>query len=251
MSKYSPIAPIAIMEKLYEHDLLGNYLLLLAHDVLKHPERYENLILAIPDDLFIIMDNSVVELGRPMPFDDVVEAACVVEASCIITPDVLGDFEATQNLIMEHQKDLETCGFPLMRAPQGNSPEELIKCVDWMRSQLPRNTLDEPEYWGIPRWIANNLGSRIPITQYILLSAEHPKVHLLGMSSWYEDDMRLTTFEGVMGIDSANPLVLGQNMVDMTQDDWTHLDRGDYWLHTQLLPLAASNVEYMHAIVGT
>ena len=257
-ARYSPIAPITLLEELLKaeikvkvgNSILGNYLLLLSHDVLKHPERYEELVLEVRyrydskkglshQETFIIMDNSVVELGKAMDFDDVVEAACVVEADCIMTPDVLGSAAETQDLCTKYMSQLRSsCGFPLMRVPQGKDNAELVQCVDWIRQNLPADE-GKPEYWGVPRWITNKIGSRIPITQYITMTGENVHTHLLGMSQNYVDDCRCAKLDDVMGIDSANPLVMGYMHLPVRKK-WIHMDRGNYWdiKHIDLLALA-------------
>ncbi|KKN65409.1 hypothetical protein LCGC14_0481290 [marine sediment metagenome] len=257
MARYSPIAPLTLLEQLHEKEILGNYLLLLAHDVLEYPRGYIDLMDHIgvmedfyPEERFIIMDNSVVELYQPLPPGKVIEAANLVEANCIMIPDVLGDFQLTQKLVMEHASLLRNCGFPLMKVPQGSNAAELVQCVDWLRDYLevPNGDVD---YWGIPRWIANQEGSRIPIIQYINAKCEDPKMHLLGMSAYLSDDLRCTKLPGVMGIDSANPLVMGFARVDLsTTSAYVHMHRGNYWQRTHPDGPVIRNVEHMHELVS-
>lgn len=256
MARYSPIAPIALLEEMQEKKILGNYILLLAHDVLKEPIRYENLILNMrdfdneEDDSFVIMDNSVVELGQAMYAEDVVEAACVVEANCIMTPDSLGGFDATVALIEDQAATLETCNFPLMRVPQGATYEELEQCVAWIHDYLPAED-NKPEYWGIPRWITNELKSRAEVICYISSTIPRAQIHLLGMSNSYLDDTMCAVHPQVMGIDSANPVVMGQDGMDMIHQPWIHMTRGNYWDDIELARTAILNVEHMHNAVST
>lgn len=252
-ARYSPIAPIALLEVMLElersavRQVLGNYLLLLAHDVLAYPERYENLIIRVRryyesyGDTFIIMDNSVVELGHAMNMEDVIEAACVVEADCIMTPDILGDSHGTQALVEIQKELLLECNFPLMRVPQGKSHAELVECVDWLHYHLPTDNMTE--FWGVPRWVSNELGSRIPIVQYINMLSEGAYIHLLGGSNNYLDDCRSATLPHVMGIDSANPLVMAYNGHSIAEKGWEHVDRGNYWDTKKLIPLVAENMD--------
>ncbi len=256
MARYSPIAPLPLLEQLHEKEILGNYLLLLAHDVLEFPRGYIDLVDHIdvmedsyPKERFIIMDNSVVELYQAMPIDRVLEAANLVEADCIMTPDALGDFKATQKLVMESASVLRNCDFDLMKVPQGSNVGELVQCVDWLREYLMAPN-GGPDLWGIPRWVANEIGSRIPIIQYINAKCDDPKIHLLGMSKNLDDDMRCTKLPGVMGIDSANPIVVGLAGLKMRLGDWAHMHRGNYWGCTELRVDAIHNVEWMHGNVG-
>jgi len=260
-ARYSPIAPIHLLGQLFDREVatgepvLGNYLLLLAHDVLAHPIQYENLIIELREryegEVFLIMDNSVVELGHPMPIDDVIEAACVVEASCIMTPDVLGNFSKTQYLVESARHELLKCGFPLMRVPQGKDLAEILLCIEWLDEMLPCSFPTE-NYWAVPRWVTNTLGSRAPVIHYLSRELRQPKIHLLGMSKDLNDDMVCTAFPYVMGIDSANPMVMGVwNIPINSSDPYAHWDRGEYWNLEALNETMISNVEYMHTHVGT
>ena len=258
MARYSPIAPIQLLEEMYDRNILGNYLLLLAHDVLVNAERYENLIIKVreqdefleddDDKSFIIMDNSVVELGKALGAEDVIEAACVVEASCIMTPDAMGSYEGTVVLLEDQAEELQNSGFPLMRVPQGNSYEQVAECINWIHDYLPVGN-GEVEYWGIPRWIANRLDSRVPVASYINMTIPNARIHLLGMSEKYVDDRVCAGMKGVMGIDSANPVVMGMNGVDMLINPWMHIERRDYWDQTELTPEAILNIENMHNVL--
>jgi len=246
-----------------EHDIkhsdytIGNYLLLLAHDVLKYPMEYEDLVREVrhyyrgDEDTFIIMDNSIIELGNAMHANDVIEAACVVEASCIMTPDALGGFEATKELVREQAPLLHDCNFPLMRVPQGANYTELVECVNWLIDVFPTPALS-PMYWGIPRWIANELGSRAPLVNYIgnIQSDSHVYIHLLGMSNNYGDDIKCALMPYVMGIDSANPPNMGTYWLDISKPkNRGHLKRGDYWEQTKLPRMSMSNIRFMHNAV--
>ena len=252
-ARYSPIAPIHLLQQLYREGALGDYLLFLAHDVLAHPEEYETLVAVLRDEdkePFIIMDNSVVELGHPMVADDVIEAACVIEASCIMTPDVLGNFEKTQTLVLQDRQELMHSGFPLMRVPQGSTIDEIKQCIEWLSDRIPPHFAHE-NYWAVPRWVTNNFGTRIEIIQYILATQADPKIHLLGMSKNVADDLDCTTIAHVMGIDSANPLVMGQAGLHMSDEHtYAHWDRGSFWAHKLLTTAAIDNVRYMHQHVG-
>lgn len=252
MSRYSPIAPITLLEEMYGGNILGDYLLLLSHDVLEEPIRYENLILQMrddgPEEPFIIMDNSVVELGAAMSANDVIEAASVVEASCIMTPDAMGSYEGTVALLEDQAEELQASGFPLMRVPQGNTYEELAECIDWVRDYLPAAE-GEPEYWGVPRWIANRLGSRLSVIPFIKLGHPEARIHLLGMSHKFVDDIVTAGLDQVMGIDSANPLVMGQAGKNIDHHVWVHMPRDNYWDDTELTKETVSNIHRMRSLL--
>ena len=249
-ARYSPIAPIKLLRSLHKRELLGGYLLLLTHDVLEHPDEYHNLVGEVRQlykDAFIIMDNSVIELGEAMDAHHVVDAADIVSANCIMTPDALGGFKQTQELVTDQYETLLESGYPLMRVPQGKTIEELVACIQWLRDIFPTEE-DDPEYWGVPRWIANKMGTRVVVTQHICMTSATPRVHLLGMSQDLSDDLRCASFPDVMGIDSANPLTMGFAGW-VIPEAYTHISRGKYWGRKRLNKMVVENVEWVHKAI--
>lgn len=254
MTKYSPIGPIAVLEELEEKALLDDYLLLLAHDVLAEPSRYDDMIARWryhhQAGSTIIMDNGVIERGAPVPLQDLLEASNWVGADVVVGPDVVGDFQATQKLMIE-QGDLIRQDFQMMLIPQGETLEEACECVRWMDEKY---ATAGPQWWGIPRWMANKFGSRAGVINYINNYARGSgdiRIHLLGMSENFEDDIQCSRTLSVIGIDSANPLVLGwyhEALADPAHPP--HMERGNYWECTELHPIMIDNVQWMHNAIA-
>lgn len=248
-TKYSPIAPIHLLHELEVQDLLGDYLLLLAHDVLAHPKEYDGLIMQLRgthlDDLFIIMDNGVIENGAPVSVEELLEAASIVEADVVVGPDMVGDLVGTKKLMMS-QGTLIRSEYPMMFIPQGGTFAEIFECIDWYSDKFPEIALsDGPSYWGVPRWIANELGSRHTIVRDIVDHDERAKIHLLGMSNHYPDDLTTAMHPNVVGIDSANPLVLAYKQIELSAGG-VHMPRGDYWTNCkQVTELMRLNIQWM------
>lgn len=250
MPQYSPIAPVHILQQLHDRNKLGNYLLLLAHDVLEYPLQYSNLLFDVrsaheADSTFIILDNGVIERGAPLRVDDLLEAASLVDPSCVVAPDVVGDFPATQKLIMT-EGHLIARDYPIMFIPQGKTIDEIQNCIDWIAASFHGETLRQG-FWGVPRWVTNKLGSRRKIIQYLTDSFSPCRIHLLGMSKNLRDDFTCLHSPYVMGIDSANPLVLGRAEIQMDHFmQYEHLEREDYWKCSRLIGDMEFNVEWMH-----
>ncbi len=249
--RYSPVAPIRILEQLQKRHLIDGYLLVLTHEVLEHRHRYNELVFAIResygiDDAMIILDNGVIEKGKPASIEATLEAASIVEPDCIVAPDMLGDYKGTQMLCMKHG-DTIAREFPLMLVPQGSSFVELTLCADWLASRFQQN--GTPLYWGIPRWIADDFGTRLGIINYITNYHSPCKIHLLGMSGVPEDDWTSLRSMHIMGIDSANPLVLAYNGHPM-QYNYMHMQRDDFWETAELDDEIAHNIDWTHDIVS-
>ncbi|KKL81539.1 hypothetical protein LCGC14_1993760 [marine sediment metagenome] len=252
--RYSPVGPIKILEQLQDADALGNYLLLVAHDVLADDIGYSLLLddMHNPNDAdeFIIMDNGVIELGKARPFIDVVGAAEVALPDCVVMPDVLGDYAATRTLMESQSKVIVDCPFPLMKVPQGSDLSQIVACIDWLHEEIhPMWPLKN--YWGIPRWIANKFETRAPVIDYInRLGAEPvPQIHLLGMSDYWGDDLLCAILHNVMGIDSANPIVRGLLDLPMQPASQLHLPRGDYWEQTKINGTVLENIAYVREAI--
>lgn len=250
MTKYSPIGPLPVLQGLLNRGMLGDYLLLLAHDVVKHPEAYEELAFNVTDEATIIMDNGTVENGAPVPIEDLMNAANIVNANIVVGPDVIGDLKGTKELILEQGDTIYTSGFDMMLIPQGKTLEEICDCIEWLHGRYHDS---KDMWWGIPRWITNEICSRTAIITYInnYFRAEgRTNIHLLGMSQHLDDDVLSAKTLSVRGIDSANPLVAGWLGNSLTHD--THYDRGAYWDEcTEVTDLMASNVEYVRGLIST
>jgi len=267
IARYSPIAPVSLLHQLQARRSLGNYLLLLAHDVFRHETAYHELVRYLApiegrsdEGKLIIMDNGTVEQGKPVAFSAVLDAARYVKAHVVVTPDIIGDMQGTiklvANEVLPHHEDPDF-EFDLMRIPQGKTHKEVLECIRWLYQNVKAPD-GCPSYWGVPRWFANEFGSRIPYIQYINALDGNAQIHLLGMSKEFLDDMRCTRLPNVIGIDSANPLVLGVAGYDMNVDIGQrgertkppHMHRGNYWGVDTLYETCVRNVRYMHANVG-
>lgn len=253
LTRFSPIGPVKVLRKLLEGHALGNYLLVLAHDVINHEADYvflmdETMGTTNRVDDFVIMDNGVIELGKAMAFQAVIEAADIVQADCIIMPDVVGDFHGTRHAVKVEYGHIEDCDYDIMKVPQGKTPKELVECVEWLIEAIPDGIQD---YWGIPRWVANNHGSRGDIIDYINTVCSNAQIHLLGMSDNFKDDIECAKKYHVMGIDSANPIILGLMNNYMGVNKYHHPKRGNYWEAEDINYNVLRNIAHVrHAIIS-
>jgi len=252
--RYSPVGPIKILEQLQDADALGNYLLLVAHDVLADDIGYSLLLDNMHDpgdaDEFIIMDNGVIEHGKAMVFGGVLDAAEIALPDCIVMPDILGEFAATRNLVESQMHLIKDSPCPLMLVPQGQDLSGIVRCIDWLAEEIQPLWPDK-NYWGIPRWIANKCRTRAPVIDYInrLGMDPAPQIHLLGMSNDWADDLLCAIHANVIGIDSANPIVRGLLNQRMETDDPQHVTRGDYWKVTGINGCVLENIAYVREAI--
>lgn len=246
--KFAPVVPPQLLLQMKHHNLFGNYHLLLAHDVKDQRPLYEEILedRRRGDDVFIIMDNSLIELGYPADTQTIVEACEVAKPDCVVLPDYLNDknktIEASAKAVEEWRgADLP----PYMGVVQGKNYGEYMSCA---KALIDMGC----EYLSIPRIATETLGSRKSITEAIY--REHKvRMHLLGFSNVrFFDDLLSVQCEGVMGIDSAVPIRLGAQGLPVTVNNCLNIGpRGNYWetCHT-LTPQIAFNLGTMNGMIS-
>lgn len=207
MTLYSPVAPIDVLLKLQSADLLGNYLLLLAHDVVINPEKYQKLIENFRG--IVIMDNSLIELGKPVDAETMLAAVNIVNADYAVLPDVLSDKDASIKASTTAARQWKVVGLdidPIIVA-QGNTTDECLECVNNIIEDMD---IDERDLYliSIPRALVLTEGSRMPLIKE-LERFWNINIHLLGFSANYYDDIMCARHPNVVGIDSATPIRLG------------------------------------------
>lgn len=221
MGRFAPVAPLEIVKELEERNVLGDYHLLLAHDVLANREEYSNIFGGKGYD--IIMDNSLIELGYPMSMPETMEAAKVVGASYFVLPDVLMDYDRTMAMTVKglqeydrikHERPSETQLPTPVPVVQGKNLDEMVNFISELDKINRMHNLFE--MFCVPRVIANQLGTRRDIIEACV--ARGYVVHMLGFSDHKLDDIACARMPSVMGIDSAEPVRLGINGYNMSLD---------------------------------
>ena len=227
-SRFAPVAPLAIHRRLAEAGAIGEYHLLLAHQVLENPDAHRRFYreqlgwmlgkqrgeeVSLRDKArrkpYIIMDNSLIELGFPLPLKDVIEAAEIVRANVIVLPDVLGDRIQTLNLAAQSVEEIHElrASSPYARkvkmlgVAQGKTFNDFFSCARDMIQTLGVEAIS------IPRHAVAKIGSRVKLVEEVRKYGK--PLHLLGFSDNLLDDFTALSTMGVMGIDSALPIWYG------------------------------------------
>jgi len=208
---------------LKEKGILGNYHLLLAHDIADNETLYREVFGDL-DGAMIIMDNSTVELGHPVEIDVMLRAKEVVHANLVVLPDYLGEMQETIDGSKSVALQWMQAGLgPFMVVPQGQTLEEVVKCA-----QSHRN-LPSVAAWGIPRHCTKLLGTRMGVIKAVRMVDDIFSMHLLGFSDNMHDDLVCARLPFIVGIDSAVPVRLGLHDIKISQVLADHPPRGDYW----------------------
>ncbi len=217
MVQFAPVGSVATSRLLERRHLLGDYRLLLAHDVVSSPATYERFYRkywkAVEEDKrtigkdmpLIIMDNSVVELGSSVNSSQILAAVNTAYADIVVLADKMLDPHATFAMSLAMQKGIKLHGKPdhlgYMGVVQGRTVEECVKCAANL------STIDDIRMFGIPKVLARDeaVGTRVVVTARVAREFGLP-IHLLGFSGNPQDDLEASQVDGVIGIDSSLPL---------------------------------------------
>ena len=197
--KFAPVAPLPIYEQLLEAGVLGGYHLLIATEVAKDPETWREFWLTAsdPEPVFIILDNGLIETGASADFGLIRDACDAVEPSCVVLPDVLGNFNSTLKASSQALAKFRTLDIPLMGVVQGTTVEEVAALIKFYLAA-------DVDFISIPRVMVEHFGTRRWLVERARWTGT--PIHLLGWSENIKDDLQCTAMEGVMGIDSAVPI---------------------------------------------
>lgn len=206
MTQYAPIAPIDCLLKLQAAGFLGNYLVLLAHEVVAEVEKYEKLIREFSGT--IMMDNSLIELGEPVDVETMMAAIEITGADYAVLPDKLLKMEETIEASTTALRQWQEIGLGTQHVivAQGVSVDECVFCVQQIIDEMPER---DPFVISVPRALVEILGTRLEVIKALQKNFNNVPIHLLGFSCNYFDDIRCARYEGIMGIDSATPIRLG------------------------------------------
>lgn len=196
--KFAPVAPLPIHKQLDAMGMLGDYHLLLTHQVLEDTYEYANFWRL--RDAFVIMDNSAAEFGESLPWQKVIDAARICDANVVVLPDKIGDTAQTIQWAKEYIRHVPQ-DMGKLGVAQGRTYEEVEYCA--------RVLLDlGVDMLSIPRGITFEIGTRVDLVRWLGENTEVP-LHLLGFSNNILDDMAAAlSAPNVRGIDSAVPIWL-------------------------------------------
>jgi hypothetical protein len=208
MARFAPVVPLQLARWLKERNALGDYHLLLAHDVLSDPHGYAEVYgdIGRSSNGLIIMDNSLIELGNPISTPLLLDACHIVRAQYAVMPDKLGDAEETYMMTAAGVHEL-TRSAPIVKPVFVLQGQNYLQCMELFDRFQRLAKVHAIDYMvSVPRILGNTLGSRKHLI-FKIAQACVP-IHLLGFSNSLIDDIACSRMPGVTGIDSASPIRL-------------------------------------------
>ncbi len=237
---FAPVVPPQLLLEMKNANLFGKYHLLLAHDIVAQKEIYQEIFKdrRRGDGIFVILDNSLIELGYPAPPKTIAEAAEIVKPDCLVLPDELNNMNTTLELSDEAINEWRGMDLPpFLGVVQGKNIGEYLECAKKFISM-------GVDYISVPRIATEILGSRKSLIEAIYNSYKI-SMHLLGFSNVRcFDDIAATKCKGVMGIDSAVPIRLAYQGDQLNLKGMQNIGgRGNYWeTCLKLTPLITYNL---------
>lgn len=216
MTQFAPVCGVQMYEQMAIRNMLPNYHLLLAHDIVERPDRYANVFQNMERPATIILDNSITELGTAVDVEVIADAARAVKANVIILPDVYMDAKATvqstydnYEIYLRHFNEaLGEENYSFMVVPQGKTIAEFAWCAEQL-SIMAGERYSKIYWWGVPRNTADLHGTRKHAIQICAALDPARAIHMLGFSDNVYDDIMMARGGAdvfVRGIDSAVPM---------------------------------------------
>ena len=150
----------------------------LTHLVMEYPE-YAEMIKNRPDNCFVMLDNSIIELGESVTLQDILDAADKVHADEIILRDGYPYANLTQQRIKEDIEYLRkhnlTNKYKIMAVCHGQNEKEFKQTFEFI------NSIPEITCIGIPKVLSVWGGDRQNL--FHIWKNTNKELHLLG--SWY------------------------------------------------------------------
>jgi len=222
--KYAPVAPYHFYQQFVVNGYVPKTVLLLAHDVVAHAQEYEDTFNHVSfNDTNIIMDNSVIELGKAVDTEMVFAAAEIVAADIVVLPDALNDSAKTVKLSSDVYEEWKWKfrDYKLMALIQGKSVQDWLECAELLKQHAC------PDWIGVPRCAEGISGMhRHDLVSLAQMVFPGMPTHLFGFSDHIWWDIFAARHPAVKSIDSAAPLRISDANRILSE---TIAPRGDWW----------------------
>ena len=161
---------------------LNDFEFCLAHLALTD-EKYRNYF--SKSKQFTVCDNSAFELGKPMEHPDIIDAARVVKAQEIVSPDSFRNgtktIDATENFISYLHQTNKKKEFKVMGVIQGNNAPDWANCLKYMNDHPEVDTIGVC-YVSCHIFDQDATNARLAAIRYLVNMGKVTKpIHLLGM----------------------------------------------------------------------
>lgn len=158
---------------------------------------------------YLILDNSIVELGGAVSMKRLCDAAEAVEADEIILPDEMEDGAATISKVKDalnylYKRYGKHCPFKLHAVVQGKTLEEITECFQVL------DDMPDIDVIGIPKHLHYKSPTGRPGFES-MWSGAHKAIHLLGLAHSFTELVHYEHPEDIRSCDTSLMTVLVKN----------------------------------------
>lgn len=222
--QFAVIAPAPMLHRY----CVTNYHMALTHLVLSDPQYAKFYLERSLRGDYVILDNSIIELGSAMSMDVILDAAARIKAHEIILPDVLRDRQGTLDLIDDVlcKYGAQLAKYKLMAVAQGQNTSEWLMCYSNLATAYPEITCI-----GIPKLTSSyedlpngrrQLCDMLTSSQVINTDKSH---HLLGVWDNPIEIKYSARHKWIRGVDTILPVLCGQNGIAFDPHDGMRVPR--------------------------
>jgi hypothetical protein len=255
-AQFAPIAPLKIQRHLdLELGVFGNFHMVIASQVISNSQAWVDYYGERRDKLGmceVILDNGMYEDGEPMPGRKLMQVVNILQPDWLVMPDKMGNKDATLELSSAFFDEYGThlpAYTNFMGVAQGQTEDEVVECARIMTDKFyPRLT-----GIAVPRIVCDTFGTRISAVDRIAALDEDIEVHLLGFSRSLVDDIASAQRDGVLGIDSAYPIWVGEPVTTADRYRDAYRRPSDFWdwdLDKIDVDMVSSNIRQLRQIVA-
>lgn len=222
--KVAIIAPVPLLQK---YATKSKYHMALAHLVLENAAYASFYKACSKMGDYVILDNSIIELGSALTIELIIKAAEMIGADEIILPDAYQDCAGTLQLVeralSRHSGKLKK--YKLMVVPQGKTMSEWLSCYGAITHNFPMISVI-----GIPKSTStfSDVADRAGLVQYLYahgLVKYDKEYHLLGVYNNPIEIARMSSHKWIRGVDTCLPVLCGQLGIQFHYDKGMLIDR--------------------------
>lgn len=222
--KFAVISPIPLLRK---YAVVSDYHMALTHLVLES-EEYANFYKERRErGDYVILDNSLIELGEAADIDTVLKAAEIIKPNEVILPDCFRNGKRTIEMIEDalYHFGNEFRKYKLMAVAQGLNYDEWLDCHDELV------TFEEVSCIGIPKvssTFPDLISGRYDLCCKLNNGRYKPdkEYHLLGVwDNPYPEISGISAYKWVRGVDTVLPVLMGTMGIAFNDIDGMLIER--------------------------
>jgi len=247
-------APLSIFKRV---QTLTDYDYALVHLFDESPEYYQLFKDAVKKGRYVILDNSIFELGKAFDTDKFAEYVRELKPSAYIIPDSLEDMAGTIANFLDWEEFYGTMPGKKIGVVQGKNFDEIVKCYNFMSEHADIIAISfdysffQEQYPNQPTkyhsWMLGRIKLLSDLKAQLVINENKPH-HLLGCGL-PQEFAAYKSYKWIDTIDTSNPVVHGMAGIKYKKDNETDIFGLDLKLSTKLFTMLNDEVANLDDVV--